>query len=128
MSETNRSKKAAHFGALAERAARERYGLDAEHDGFHDAVAPDGTPVEIKAAMLDRASGKVGRFRIFEDYHKRLRAAGGWYVFVAYRARPEFRVARMRSVGAGDVSATFYGAGGHRGSRQVKLPVSDVFD
>jgi hypothetical protein len=122
------SKSAARFGALAERKARERYDLEDDHSPWHDARAADGRPVEIKAAMLNRSSGKRGRFRIFEKYHSRLVEEGGIYVFVAYRAVGRgIRIERMKSVEADSVRASFYGAGGHRGSRQVKVPPAEIF-
>lgn len=125
----NRSKKAARYGALAEKAARERYGLDAEHDGWHDARAPDGRPVETKAAMLNRRSG-TSRFRIFEDYHERLLAEGGYYIFVAYAARGRgISVEGIRSVDADALGITEWAStGGHRDSRQRRIPVRAIFD
>lgn len=124
----SRSRKAAHYGALAERAARQRYDLEPAHDAWHDAEAADGTPVEVKATMLNRASGSPGRFRIFERYHGRLARRDGVYVFVAYRAVGRgIQVRQMRSVEAGWLDVDWYGAGGHRDSRQVKVAVSTVF-
>ncbi|ELZ94891.1 hypothetical protein C440_07442 [Haloferax mucosum ATCC BAA-1512] len=125
---TNRSKKAARYGALAERAARERYGLEMEHTSWYDAKTSDGTPVEIKAAMLNRASGKTGRFRVFKRYHKKLIDEGGVYVFVCYTARGRgIRIARMRTVDASCLRLKFYGAGGHRESNQAKIPPEKIF-
>lgn len=124
----NRSRKAARYGSLAERVARERYGLDAEHDGMHDARAPSGEPVEVKAAMLNRRSGPA-RFRIFEDYHERLVAAGGFYVFVAYRAKGRgISVEGVRSLDADALRVTSWSStGGHRDSRQKRIPVREIF-
>jgi hypothetical protein len=127
MSHTNRSKKAARYGRLAEEAARSRYGLESEHTSWYDATTSDGRPVETKAAMLNRARGK-GRFRVFEAYHRKLESAGGLYVFVAYEAAGRgIRVRKMRSVEASSMNLEFYGAGGHRDSRQAKIPVRAVF-
>jgi hypothetical protein len=127
MSHTNRSKKAARYGRLAEEAARSRYGLESEHTSWYDATTSDGRPVETKAAMLNRARGK-GRFRVFEAYHRKLESAGGLYVFVAYEAAGRgIRVWKMRSVEASSMNLEFYGAGGHRDSRQCKIPVRAVF-
>jgi len=125
----SRSSNAARYGALVERAARERYGLDADHTAHHDARTSDGRPVETKAAMLNRKRG-AGRFRIFEEPHRRLVAEEGLYVFAAYRAVGRgLRVEKMRTVDAIALGERleFYGAGGHRDSRQVKIPVSSVF-
>jgi len=124
----NRSSNAARYGALAERAARERYGLDADHTEWNDARTDNGRPVEVKSAMLNRASGHAGRFRIFERVHRRLASEDGVYVFVAYRASGRgISVEKMRSVDADAVRLEFYGAGGHRDTKQAKVPVSEVF-
>lgn len=121
----NRSKNAAHYGAAAERYAREKYGLDVEHDGLHDARGPDGRPWDVKAAMLSRARP---RFRLWEDQHRFLAREDGGYVFVAYIPRGQgIEVKRSRPIPARAVRLTFYGAGGHRGTNQVKVPVGRVF-
>lgn len=122
------SKSAARFGALAERKARERYDLEPDHSPWNDARTEDGEPVEIKATMLNRSSGQRGRFRIFEDYHRRLESADGIYIFVAYRAAGRgIQIARMKSVRAENIKVDWYGAGGHRQSRQCKIPPSEIF-
>ncbi|ELZ03928.1 hypothetical protein C482_03634, partial [Natrialba chahannaoensis JCM 10990] len=116
------------YGRLAEEAAQRRYGLDADHGSWHDARTSDGRPVEVKAAMLNRRDGSEGRFRIFEDYHERLAEERGLYVFVPYRARGRgIQVVDMRSVDAGALRLKFYGAGGHRGSNQVKIHPRRIF-
>jgi crotonobetainyl-CoA:carnitine CoA-transferase CaiB-like acyl-CoA transferase len=124
-----RSKRANHYGTLAEQKAAERYGLTYEgvHGCMHDAETDDGTPVEVKAAMLNRASGREGRFRIFKAPHRRLVEESGLYVFVSYRAMGRgISVKKMRSVRASDLDVDFYGAGGHRGTKQVKILPKDV--
>jgi hypothetical protein len=78
--------------------------------------------------MLNRSSGQTGRFRIFERYHEQLVKQNGLYVFVAYRASGRgISVEATRSVEASAIKMDFYGAGGHRGSRQVKVPPSEIF-
>jgi hypothetical protein len=85
--------------------------------------------VEVKAAMLNRDSGRPGRFRIFRKYHRELAKRGGCYVFVLYRARGRgITVEKMRSVRASDLEFDFYGAGGHRGSKQVKALPESIFN
>jgi hypothetical protein len=122
------SKKASRVGALAERAAAERYGLDlhGKHTSWCDARMRDGTPVEVKAADLAR---EYPRFRVFEEYHRKLQAEGGRYVFVAYRRRGSgIEVVTMTRMHASRLPASaWYGAGGHRDSKQAKIPVSRVF-
>lgn len=124
----SRSSNAARYGALAEAAARDRYNLTADHSSWYDARDPSGSPVEIKSAMLNRASGKEGRFRVFEKYHEKLAQEGGSYVFVSYRAVGRgIQIGSMRSLSARSLRIEFYGAGGHRDSQQAKIPVSRFF-
>lgn len=126
----NRSRKAAHYGRLVEEAAAKKYDLDLEHTSWFDARAADGTPVECKGAMLNRRDGKTGRFRVFERYHQQLEADGGAYVFVGYLAHGRgIRVKKIRSLEAGalDLDSLWTGAGGHRESRQAKIPVGRIF-
>jgi hypothetical protein len=120
----NRSQKAARFGALAERAARKRYGLDVDHDDWHDARDSDGRPWDVKAAMLSR---DAPRFRLWKDQHRKLARAGGGYVFVGYLPRGRgIQVRATRTVRAADLELRFYGAGDHAKGQQVKVPPSTV--
>lgn len=125
----SRSSNAARYGAAVERRARERYGLEPEHSSWYDARR-GSEPVEIKAAMYRRADGSPGRFRIFEDYHDRLARADGWYCFGSYRVRGTgveivaMTMTRARALRL--ASSDFYGAGGHRDSRQIKLRIDEV--
>jgi len=119
------------YGTAAERKAAAEYRLTIEgvHNYWRDAITSDGTPVEIKAAMQQRADGSEGRFRVFEDAHDKLHAAGGRYVFVAYRVRGRgIQVLASTMLHASQLpGSTWYGAGGHRDSRQRKIAISDVF-
>jgi hypothetical protein len=121
------SRKAARYGALAERKAADRYDLDlrGEHTSWCDARTAGGVPVEIKATDLGR---DYPRFRIFEEYHEQLQAAGGRYVFVAYkRCGAGIRVVRMTMVHAGGLpQATWTTTGGHRESRAAKIDPSVI--
>lgn len=123
------SKKAARYGSRAEKKAADRFNLTLDHSPWHDAHRPDGTPVEIKAAAVERANGSEGRFRVFRKYHDRLRREGGIYVFVAYRPRGTgISVVDMTMTHSSNLPlSTWYGAGGHRESQQRKIPVSAVF-
>lgn len=127
----SRSSNANRYGTLAEKHMAERWRLDREgaHTYWCDAVAADGTPWELKAAMVERADGTEGRFRIFEDAHDELAAEGGRYGFAAYR--PWGRGIQISAMAAMDATrlpgSTWYGAGGHRDSNQRKLRVSEVF-
>lgn len=126
----NRSRKAAHYGRLVEEAARRKFNLEAKHTSWFDAIAPDGTPVECKGAMINRRDGHTGRFRVFEKYHRQLEADDGAYVFVAYLAHGRgIRVEKIRSLAADalQLEELWTGAGGHRESRQAKIPVGRIF-
>ena len=70
-----------HYGTLVERKAAERYCLKLDRSSWHDARRPDGDPVEIKSAMRRHADGQPSNFKIYEEYHARLREADGWYLF-----------------------------------------------
>jgi hypothetical protein len=121
----SRSQQAARYGRLAEEAARQRYGLEAEHTSWYDARDSDGRPWDVKAAMLSR---NQPRFRLWRDQHADLLEAGGGYVFVGYRPRGRgIEVVRMRSVGADDLRLRFGGAGDHPKGDQFKLPPARVF-
>lgn len=129
----SRSSNSARYGRLAEQRAAEKYGLDLEghHASWKDGIRQNGDPVEIKAAIRKRANGSEGRFRIFEDPHTRLAQADGWYVFVAYTPRGNgievdaIRATRARTIRLS--SEQFVEAGGHRDSRQVRIPISRIF-
>lgn len=124
----SKSKRANRYGSLAERWAAEEYGLRREgvHTSWRDAVDRDGNSVEIKAALVMR---DYPRFRIFKKYHERLQADGGYYVFVAYKRRGNgisvIRSTRLHSTKLSH--SNWYGAGGHRDSEQVKIPLDVVF-
>jgi len=121
----NRSQNAARYGALAERRAVERYGLELERDDWHDARGPRGRPWDVKAAMASRRSP---RFRLWEDQHRQLRQEGGGYVFVLYRAvGREIQVQKMRSVNARGLRFEFYGAGRHPKGDQIKIGPDLIF-
>lgn len=124
----NRSQNAARYGALAERVGFERYGLEADRDGWHDARDDDGDPWDVKACMKVRASGAPGRFRLWREQHQRLAREGGGYVFVLYSAVGRgIRVHKTRSVRAQNLRLTFYGAGDHPKGKQLKVPPERVF-
>ncbi len=121
----NRSQNAARYGALAERRAVDRYGLELERDAWHDARGPGGRPWDVKAAMVSRRSP---RFRLWEEQHRKLRQESGGYVFVLYRPVGRgIRVLKMRSLNARGLRLEFYGAGRHPKGRQMKVSPGRVF-
>ena len=126
----SRSSNTSRYGSLAERKAAEKWGLrlDGAHTAWCDAVDRDGTPWEIKAAMIERADGSEGRFRVFEEYHDKLVREGGRYGFLAYKPRGRgITVVKSRAIPAEQLPvARWYGTGGHRDSRQVKLDICDL--
>jgi hypothetical protein len=125
------SRKANRYGTLAEKKLAEKYRLsrEGEHTSWCDAVDADGRPWELKAAMVERADGSTGRFRVFREPHRRLARANGMYGFAAYRVRGRgITVLQTRAVPASDLpGSAWYGAGGHRSSEQRKIAVEDVF-
>jgi hypothetical protein len=119
------------YGHRCEAAAAERYGLtrDGVHTSWCDALAPDGTPHEIKAARVRYSDGREGKFRVFETYHERLQSKDGMYVFVVYIPRGSgAQIVDMdRRHSSRLPGSTWYGAGGHRDSQQREIQVSQVF-
>jgi hypothetical protein len=121
----SRSQNAAHFGALAEKAARSRYGLDVDHDSWKDAKDSEGRPWDVKAVMLSRDSP---RFRLWETQHTRLKEAGGGYVFVGYIPRGTgIEIKHIKTVRAESIEIEFYGAGSHVKGDQGRVLPGDVF-
>ncbi|WP_420182135.1 hypothetical protein ACNO8S_14100 [Haloarcula sp. KBTZ06] len=124
----SRSHKANHYGTLVERKAAERYNLDLDRCSWHDAKRPDGTPVEIKSAMHRHADGQPGTFKLYDQYHEKLRAANGWYVFVSYRVcglgvkvlKSEMRhSSRLPKL-------NWHGGGKHRDAQQAKIAIDEI--
>lgn len=81
------SHRANHYETLVERNAADRYNLTLQRCSWHDALREDGTPVEIKAAKRTHADGQPGNFKLYDQYHERLRKAGGYYVLAPYQVR-----------------------------------------
>jgi len=124
----SRSHKANHYGTLVERKAAERYNLELDRCSWHDAKQPDGTPVEIKAAMHRHADGQPGTFKLYDRYHERLRLDDGWYVFSIYRAdkkRMEILDWEMRH-SSRIPQLEWHGGGDHRDARQAKISVTTL--
>lgn len=100
--------------------------------GSHQLVRRRGLPGvahEIKSAMHSYSDGREGKFRVFEDPHDRLQSEGGRYVFVCYRVRGRgIQVLDMERRAASRLpGSVWYGAGGHRGTQQREIQVSEVF-
>lgn len=124
----SRSHKANHYGTLVEQKAAERYTLELDRCSWHDAKRPDGTPVEIKAAMHRHADGQPGTFKLYDQYHERLRSANGWYVFAPYRVRGQGvevldwvmrHSSRLPTL-------CWHGGSSHRDAQQAKVGISEI--
>ncbi|WP_420182074.1 hypothetical protein ACNO8S_13500 [Haloarcula sp. KBTZ06] len=124
----SRSHKANHYGTLVERKAAERYDLELDRCSWHDAKRKDGTPVEIKAAMHRHADGRPGTFKLYDQYHEKLRAANGWYVFGVYRVRGRgIEVLEWETRHSSRLPRLdWHGGGDHRNSKQTKLHISEM--
>ncbi|MXR39801.1 hypothetical protein GRX01_00295 [Halobaculum sp. WSA2] len=126
MVNANRSQNAARYGALAEKVARERYGLEVDHSSWTDARDDEGRPWDVKACMMTRTAP---RFRLWKEQHTRLVRASGGYVFVAYRPVGRgIRVLETRTVRASSLRLRFYGAGSHQKGEQVKVTPKRIFE
>lgn len=122
------SKKANRYGTLAEKHVVEKYDLELARASWKDADR-DGTPVEIKATRHRHADGQPGNFKIYEEYHRRLRRRDGEYVFVLYEISGRgINVLRMKLVHSSQLPRlSWHGGGEHRGTKQTKLAIGDVF-
>jgi hypothetical protein len=124
-----RSSNANHYGTLVERAAAEEFRLELDRGSWHDARRPDGTPVEIKSTMREHADGQPGNFKLYRQYHERLRSAGGEYLFGVYRIRGRGVqvLAWERRPAARLPTVRWHGGGDHRDTQQAKVAIGDVF-
>jgi len=133
MSENRRSP--GYYGARVESWVLETYGLERDYSEYHgarmDAQVPEnGQPVEIKAVAQNRSGGREGqsRFKIWRDQHDALKRAGGYYVFVLYRMKPDsITVLDSRSVRAGSITVDWYGDTVPRGSEQAEIRAETIF-
>lgn len=126
------SKRANRYGTLAEKQMAEKWHLqrDGVHTYWRDAVDSDGTPWELKAAVVETASGRPGRFRVREHAHDQLLDAGGWYGFAVYRRVGRgIRVLRYKAMPAARLPVSaWYGSGGESDEHDhTKIAIADVF-
>ncbi|MCU4973950.1 hypothetical protein OB955_14545 [Halobacteria archaeon AArc-m2/3/4] len=125
----SRSKRTNHFSTLCEEQIVRKRRFVLERASWHDARFQNGTPVEIKSTMVEHADGQPGNFKIYREYHDRLRWADGWYCFV-YRphGRSGCTVLKDRMVKASNLPLLrWHGGGDHRGTQQAKIAIGDVF-
>jgi len=112
----------------------DHYGVDIKRGGkrvdtsWYDGLR-DGVPWEFKATAHRHADGNPGNFKIYKVYHSKLRQQGGWYGFAVYRKRGTgTQVLKMKAVPASKLPLLrWHGGGSHRGSKQGKLAIDDVF-
>lgn len=125
----NRSQKSNHYGTLCERKVARRRRFDLERASWKDAEFGNGTPVEIKSTMRRHSDGQPGTFKLYREYHEKLRRRDGWYCFVVYRVRGrgvqllDDKMVRSSSL----PTLRWHGGGDHRGTQQAKLAIEDVF-
>lgn len=118
------SQKANKYGTAAEKHVMEERNLTPARCYWHDARFQNETPVEIKACDVN----STGYFQIYEEPHRKLEKASGWYAFAPYRKHGSgMRVLDTRMVRARKMPPmNWSGTGGHRGSRKAKVNVSRV--
>lgn len=122
------SHRANAYGTAIEYKMAEKYRLELSRESWRDAIDADGRPVEIKSAMREHADGQPGNFKIYRQYHQKLRARGGYYVLAAYRRRGRgVQVLATEKRHASRLPLlTWHGGGDHRDTQQAKVPVSVV--
>jgi len=128
------SHRANAHGTACEYVLADHYGVDIKRGGkrvdtsWYDGLR-DGVPWEFKATAHRHADGNPGNFKIYKVYHSKLRQQGGWYGFAVYRKRGTgTQVLKMKAVPASKLPLLrWHGGGSHRGSKQGKLAIDDVF-
>lgn len=126
----NRSKKANHFGTAVEKQVFDEFGLIPARSSWCDAeFKTTSTPIEIKSTMLEHSDGRPGNFKIYEEYHRKLRRRDGRYVFAVYRPHGRgVRILKSKMVHSSQLPRlSWHGGGEHRDSRQSKLEIGEVF-
>ena len=106
----------------------DEYGLELSRESWRDAVDGRGESHEIKAAMHEHANGQPGNFKIYRQYHEKLQAQGGDYVFASYRIRGKGVqiLAHGRRHASRLPQVRWHGGGDHRDTQQAKIPISAV--
>jgi hypothetical protein len=122
------SKKANRYGTICEKRMAEKYSLELARASWKDADR-GGRPVEIKSTRRRHSDGQPGNFKIYEEYHRKLRRHDGEYCFVVYRVRGDgARILESRIMHSSKLPRlNWHGGGSHRDSRQTKLPIGAVF-
>jgi len=107
----------------------EKRRFELERASWHDARFGNRTPVEIKSTMHEHADGQPGNWKVYREYHEKLRRHDGWYCFVVYRphGRSGCTVLRDKMVRSSDLPLLrWHGGGDHRGTEQAKISIDSV--
>jgi len=122
------SHRANAYGTAVEYKMADHYDVELARASWKDADAPDGTPVEIKAAMHEHADGQPGTFKIYREYHEKLQQQGGVYLFASYRVRGRGVqvLAHDRRRASNLPTVRWHGGGDHRGTEQAKVSITDI--
>jgi hypothetical protein len=123
------SHRANKYGTAVEYKMADVHDLELARASWKDANAPDGTPVEIKAAMHEHADGQPGTFKLYREYHEKLQSQSGVYVFAVYRIRGRGVevLAHGRRRASRLPTVRWHGGGDHRSTQQAKIAIEDVF-
>jgi len=80
--------------------------------------------------MNRHSDGHPGTFKLYDQYHDRLRASGGWYVFALYRIRGRgIQVLDWEMRHSSRLpNFHWHGGGSHRDALQAKIEISRLFD
>jgi len=129
-SKMNRSHRANHFGTAVEKKMFEKYGLEPDRRSWCDAKRSDGKPVEIKSTMRTHSDGQPGNFKLYEQYHRKLRRKGGYYVFAVYRVRGRgLQILRSKMIHSSQLPRlSWHGGGQHRTTKQSKLDIQEIIN
>ncbi len=121
-------------GQLAARAAARKYGLESLPGTQGPADArhrSNGSRVQIKSALYERASGEPGVFRVWRAHLEAIEDAGGSVVVVVVNpSNPERKVLRVTKVSprtlleAGEFRPT--GQQDMKGHREARIPWPEV--
>jgi hypothetical protein len=125
-SQGNNGNKAA--GTSAEEYIAEK--IDGYRTGgkWYDIETPDGIH-EVKSTVEELSSGRHGRFRLWEDQHRKYLEEGGTYHFLVDGVGYERLTAEEMDEVIEESGVSWTGSGSHRGDiRQIKIRWPEVFN
>ena len=123
------SHRANKWGTACEYRLIEAFDLEAARSSWRDAVDDRGRPWELKATKREHADGQPGNFKIYREYHRKLKRKDGIYGFAVYRIRGRgCQILDKRAIPAKKLPMLrWHGGGDHRGTQQAKLSINEVF-